>query len=307
VPNWVITGKLGAGKSLVAVSKIREALEQGRQVATNLDLRLDKLMPSWWTKGKVTRVPDFPLVADLDALGLGGDSRDERRFGLLVLDECAAWLNARSWGDRERHALITWFRHARKLRWSCMFLTQDIDDLDKQLRKALAEYVVWCRRLDRMKMAGYKMPRVHVGVVRYGTRPDAPVSERWVYRGSDLFEAYDTEQVFVPRDDPQAVVENQVLPMPGLDPANAAKRPTSWLARALGLARKVVARPVVAPVQWPQSVMQLAPDTRWQLARSLASRSDWAGVRPGAAQAISLGAANATLAGSASGATAGAA
>jgi len=243
-------------------------------------LFLDKMLPPWWKKGEVIRVPDFPTTDDLDALGIGGPDRNERKFGLLVLDECAAWLNARSWGDRERQKLITWFRHARKRRWSCMFLTQDIDDLDKQLRKALAEYVVWCRRLDRVKLSGLSLPRVHVGVCRYGTRPDSPVAERWVYRGTGLFAAYDTEQIFVPRDDPSAITENKKLPLPGDDAMKAKLRPKSIFARMFGIVPKPRPRP--EPKVWPESVSSLGPDERWQIARrlTLASPSAPANVVP---------------------------
>lgn len=38
MPAYVITGKLGAGKSLVAVSRIQQYILQGRKVATNVNL-----------------------------------------------------------------------------------------------------------------------------------------------------------------------------------------------------------------------------------------------------------------------------
>ncbi|WP_303314291.1 zonular occludens toxin domain-containing protein [Dickeya fangzhongdai] len=37
---YVVTGKLGSGKTLVAVGKIQEKLVSGCKVATNLDLRI---------------------------------------------------------------------------------------------------------------------------------------------------------------------------------------------------------------------------------------------------------------------------
>jgi len=41
---YFLTGKLGSGKTLCAVGKIRDYLEEGRAVATNLDLNLDELL-----------------------------------------------------------------------------------------------------------------------------------------------------------------------------------------------------------------------------------------------------------------------
>jgi hypothetical protein len=87
---------------------------------------------------------------------------------------------------------------------------QNISQVDKQLRDSLLEYVVRLNRLDRMKVpfisgalklmtAGAtdgNLPRVHVGVVRLGCLPDGIVADRWVFRGDDLNEAYNTTQVF---------------------------------------------------------------------------------------------------------------
>jgi len=82
--------------------------------------------------------------------------------------------------------------------------------VDKQLRDSVLEYVVRFTRLDRLKVpflspviqlatAGMhdgSMPRLHIGVVRLGSNPDAIVADRWVFRGDDLNKAYNTTQVF---------------------------------------------------------------------------------------------------------------
>ncbi len=39
-----LTGKLGSGKTLCVVGKIRDYLKQGRRVATNLDLNLTAML-----------------------------------------------------------------------------------------------------------------------------------------------------------------------------------------------------------------------------------------------------------------------
>lgn len=199
---YFITGKLGAGKSLAAVDKIREYLGQGRRVATNLDLYLDGMFPE--CRESAIRIPDKPRAEDMLALGQGYDSDDERdydekKFGLIVLDECGTWLNTREWNDKERRKLIDWFLHARKHRWDVMFLIQDIEACDTQLVRSLCEHLVICRRMDRFKLFRmFKLPRFHIANVYYGRTPEVLV-ERWNYRGTDLFQAYDTRQVF--RDD----------------------------------------------------------------------------------------------------------
>lgn len=195
---YFVTGKLGSGKSLVAVGKIRDYLSEGRRVATNLDLWLDDMFT--YHDQPAIRLPDKPRPEDMLALGPGYDSddprdNDESKYGLIVLDECGTWLNSREWNDKERRKLIDWFLHARKHRWDVIFLIQDIESCDAQIVRSLCEHLVVCRRMDRFKIMGIGLPRFHVANVYYGKTTEVPV-DRWTYRGTDLFSAYDTRQVF---------------------------------------------------------------------------------------------------------------
>lgn len=212
---YIITGRLGSGKTLVCVGKIRDYLLKGRPVATNLDVDLPVMFNPWFKRGNLMRVPDHPSREDLDAIGNGSDSPDESTFGALVLDECGTWFNSRSWADKTRQAVIDWLLHARKRGWDVFLIIQSLSMLDKQAREALAEFSVVCRRTDRFKFAGIHLPKVHLGFVRYGTLPTDAVVERWVYRGRELYRAYDTRQVFRPRGFPGAVEAVHSVLMPG--------------------------------------------------------------------------------------------
>lgn len=208
--DYIVTGKKGNGKSLVCVGKIRDALIAGRAVATNLDLNLDKLLPSHIKNVRCYRLPDYPTIEDMEAIGIGSDKLDESTYGLIVLDEGATFLNARDWADKKRQALLNWFVHSRKKRWESMFIAQSLDQLDKQLRSALADHHVVCKRLDKLRvpfvgpmtkhLLGVELrpPKVHVASVRYGLEHNALISDRWTYRGVSLYAGYDTEQVFDP-------------------------------------------------------------------------------------------------------------
>lgn len=232
---YAVTGKLGSGKGKGAVNQMRVYLRQGKRVATNFDLFLEHLMPST-DKGTVIRVPDKPAALDLYMIGSGnpyiqfepiiGQSKegltfstpdpkilpgfDESHNGLLVLDELGSWFNTRNFQDKGRAALLEYVIHMRKYGWDCLFLMQNISQVDKQLRDSVLEYVVRFTRLDRLKlpfvspliriftagMSDGSMPRMHIGVVRLGANPDAMVADRWVFRGDDLNKAYNTTQVF---------------------------------------------------------------------------------------------------------------
>jgi hypothetical protein len=206
---YFVTGKLGNGKSLVSVSRIREKLQQGLPVATNIDLNLSSLSTPMNKSIRVIRVPDKPTLFDLESIGVGNESYDESKNGLLVLDECGTWFNARNWQDKSRAAVNNWFLHARKLGWDVILIVQDISIVDNQAREALSEFTAFCKRLDNIRIpiigglldtvsAGLiKMPKLHIARVVYGSTPNDPLSDRWVYKGTDLYTAYDTKQIFI--------------------------------------------------------------------------------------------------------------
>jgi hypothetical protein len=205
---YIVTGKLGAGKTLSTIYKVQQYLQQGRPVASNVELYLDHLLPARKRDVTCYRIPAKPTVADLRAIGNGNATYDEDKNGLLVLDECGTWFNSRGWNDPTRREVIDWMLHARKLGWDVMLIVQDKELLDKQARDALAEHVVYCKRLDRFRIpivtslvkiftgADLRLPRLHVAIVKYGDSEQHPTVDRWFYRGSALYKGYDTKQVF---------------------------------------------------------------------------------------------------------------
>jgi hypothetical protein len=235
---YAITGKLGAGKGKAGISKLRQYLRADKPIATNCDVFLEHLAGSD-CRSTVTRVPDKPTATDLYMIGSGNkyvqftpnvqvqkdgtlkgfapvesptmlDGFDESHNGILLLDECASWLNTRNFQDKGRAEILEWFIHARKYGWDVFFVMQNISQVDKQLRDSLFEYVVRVSRLDRMRVpllsaaiqvgsAGAlsgAMPRVHIAVVRMGSSLEGLVADRWYFQGDDLHKAYNTTQVF---------------------------------------------------------------------------------------------------------------
>jgi len=207
---YIVTGKLGSGKSLVTVARIFDYLTSGRPVATNIDLNLHKLVNPDAKKTVVYRLPDKPTVKNFEEIGYGNLSADESKNGLIALDELGTWFNSRKWNDKERQPVIDWFLHARKRGWDVLLLVQDISIIDNQLRDALAEHVVYCKRFDRLKIPFFsplvsvlsfglfslRFPRIHCGVVKYGDSPNSPTVDTWLYRGTIWYKAYNTKQIF---------------------------------------------------------------------------------------------------------------
>lgn len=200
---YIVQGKLGTGKGKFVVGKMREALLAGKRVATNVDLYLEHLLPSD-SLASVVRVPDKPTAADLDSAGHGNpDSYDEERNGVLVLDELGSWLNARSFQNEHRAAILDWLIHARKKGWDVYLIVQNVDMIDKQVRVGLAEYLVKCIRADKIRipLIGQFMgkrgrfPRFHIAQISMADVPGIQVDKE-IFRGDDLHSAYDTRQIF---------------------------------------------------------------------------------------------------------------
>lgn len=204
---YSVEGKLGTGKTKFCVWRAQDAFEDGRVVASNVDLKPWLLAPR--VKARYIRLPDKPTADDFDAMGHGNpDSYDEDKNGVLILDELGTWLNSRSFQDKTRVGLIDWFIHARKKGWDVYLIVQDAGMIDKQIREALIEYECKCMRMDKVRIPiigtllaqfnkkwGY-LPKFHMVAARVGQGAQKVVAERWAFRGLDLHKAYDTRQVF---------------------------------------------------------------------------------------------------------------
>lgn len=205
----VVHGKLGVGKSKFAVWKMRQAMDQNRLVATNLNLNMDKLMPAQ-SKYCAIRLPDKPKASDLAALPHGNpDSYDEDKNGVMVLDELGSWMNSRSFQDKDRAGVIDWLIHSRKHGWDLYLLVQNLVMIDKQVREALCEYSIKIIRADKIKipLIGHllpgkmgRLPRFHLANISLVDVPGM-VTDREYFRGDDLHECYDTRQIFAENGD----------------------------------------------------------------------------------------------------------
>ena len=206
---YIVTGKLGGGKTLCSVGIIRDALLQGRKVATNIDLNVEHLLP--WQRKNITvfRLPDQLSADSFEVIGSGNNSYDEEMNGLLVLDEGGLSLNSRDYREKGRKEFIKWGVHSRKMGWDMYIIIQHIDALDKQIRDLFGEHVVTCSRFDRMRLPlvggllqflGFKgtYGKLHQATCRYGQNHQAMVTWRKRFVGNDLYQAYDTRQTYDP-------------------------------------------------------------------------------------------------------------
>lgn len=264
---FIVTGKLGAGKSLLAVQRAIDYGLEGRRIATNFHIDFARICTKPDThlaKCPVTVIPSIPTHDDLVMLGQGGQHEDTA--GALILDECAQFLNSRNWQGPEREKIINWMLHARKRRWDVFLIIQHERMLDKQIRDALAEYVVTIKRTDRMSVPflPVKLPRLHIGVVRYGLEANAPVADRWFTRGALPMQCYDTTQIF--EDDQPAYT---VLPATYTKFRNQPPKKSIIYRLRERVAGALARPPVRQPSDYIQRLRQLHPDIAMAYFRQL--------------------------------------
>lgn len=220
--DYLVSGKKGAGKSVYCVGVIRDALLAKKRVATNLDIYVDKLVPAS-CRTNFYRLPDRPSYEDMIAIGLGQDGVEEDDNGVMVLDEASAYLNARSWSDKSRQPFLDWIIHSRKYGWDIYFIAQGASQLDKQLRETQIEYHVGVKNTKKWPIPfltpifytlfGIRLtfPKLHLGIIKQGLDVHAlRVGRKW-FKGTDLYDAYDTQQIFYDPEHPKACALHTVL------------------------------------------------------------------------------------------------
>ncbi|MBY4675896.1 zonular occludens toxin domain-containing protein [Marinobacterium arenosum] len=148
----ILTGTLGAGKTATAVYlAVTRYLKKGRIVCTNVDFYPEHFKNKHDKSMRIYRLPDHPTADDLKNLPIGnkgliigpdgsympGPNYNARENSLLLLDELAQNMNTRDFNKKGRLELISIAVLLRKMGYDTLFLVQDIEMLDKQIRNSV--------------------------------------------------------------------------------------------------------------------------------------------------------------------------
>ncbi|GJL76959.1 zonular occludens toxin domain-containing protein [Nitrosomonas sp.] len=186
----IIVGSLGGGKTLRSIQLAEWFIRNNRRVATNVNIRLERLSDPDYYPSQVLRIPDKPTVDTLKHLGEGARKKGE--YGLLLMDELGIWMNSRTFGDKDRLGVIRFLIEARKRRWIIIFILQKVSMMDKQARE-LGATIHTCRSTKNIFALKF-LPKIHFVTVKNTLNVKAGATE--FYRAKRLYGAYDTEQRF---------------------------------------------------------------------------------------------------------------
>lgn len=210
-----IEGVKRSGKTKYAVDEIKPYLDSGRKVATNLDLNHELMSPN--SKSQILRMPDHPRYEDLEAIGYGypeleesEDNYDESKNGIVVIDELLTHLNSRSFRDKDRLKIVSWFVQMGKYGWDLILIGQDYEAIDSQLRTTVINQLINCKSgrnyfgfgfVNSMVTLAFdlmKIPKFHVARFYDGTSKGRKAHGYQFYIKEWTHQWYKTAQKFVP-------------------------------------------------------------------------------------------------------------
>ena len=149
----ITSGTLGGGKTYFEVDRMYQHVAAGGWAYTNIEIYPQKFAEALARDGLEF---DPKRLVFLE----GDPDRFHERISrgtadsqvLVVIDEAGLAFNARDWAKTDR-ALLTFNTLARKLDINLHYISQDIEDIDKQFRRKASKLWI-CRNLRHYRIGG---------------------------------------------------------------------------------------------------------------------------------------------------------
>lgn len=237
-PMYLIVGRRGSGKTLLAAEIAQARMKRGERVYANFDVELVKRVRG----GFVPVARAGRIYSLLDALDLGDCS--------VVIDEANLWVSARQWSKIPASVLSTW-QQSRKRGLSFVFTSQHEERVDKIVRE-LTDWILVCERPGILPkwLPFFRVKWTYleeIGAVRRGA--DCGVEYRWVpdrvFAGYDTCEELDPEQLESIHAYLEAVKRGEDPDELGI--ALPARREPVWIDAATGETTPWDSTPLTAP------------------------------------------------------------
>lgn len=174
---WGVTGNLGGGKTLSAVSLAVVAMQQGYFICSNVTLDCAAIRRDYGIPAERLYSHFSFTGEDFDPFALPAGSPRGTPGGkrvLVIMDECAEWIDQYTSTQTSPRIkrFLSWLRHSSKRSQDVILIVQRLDYLNKNIRILISKWLVvddlrvW--RLPVVKttlpfMGGYVMQRVFDG------------------------------------------------------------------------------------------------------------------------------------------------
>lgn len=142
---YMYSGTPGSGKSYHMAKDICMYYKKGRNIFLNFEVNteyLKQLYPK--SKAQVFMLDNRDLMYPFGLTGFSDnyhivtrDGRVKEKQSILFIDECNNNFDSRAWNEKGRKDWIKWFKEHRKDGFQVILCTQDIDDIDRKIRKVI--------------------------------------------------------------------------------------------------------------------------------------------------------------------------
>jgi hypothetical protein len=199
----IYEGKIGGGKTFLAVSRILAHLAKGGTVFTNVELRLEGVR-SYLVKHHGVELQDDAIrfLNEDESWNFHKYLRAGSELNTLcVIDEAHLWFNARDHAvtAATKRELITFLSQSRKLKVDVVFIVQAAENLDAQFRR-LAQEIWRMKDLQRFRipLLGISYPWPHTLAFRLDNGNMQVMEKKLLLRNKDIFDAYNTNALLRP-------------------------------------------------------------------------------------------------------------
>lgn len=213
----IFEGRIGGGKTYLAVTRMLAHLAKGGTVYTNVALNEEGC--------RAYLAKHYGVELEAGAINMFGehetfDFHKQLKQGtsdlptLCVIDEAHLWFNARDHmiTAASRRGLLTFMSQSRKLCVDVIMIVQAMENLDAQFRRLAQE--VW-RMKDMQKLVvpliGITYPWPHTFVFRMDAGAKLIMQKKIVRRSKDIFACYDTNALLRPVDFAGEIVPSRQL------------------------------------------------------------------------------------------------
>jgi len=131
---YLYSGTPGSGKSLNAAYKLIEWLKKGKSAICNFPID-----ETYFKKRKKVGKFIYMNNQELTVQALKDYAKANHKLNregqtLIIIDECAAMFNSRSWDNKNRMEWIYFFQQHRKLGFDVILISQSDRLIDRQIR-----------------------------------------------------------------------------------------------------------------------------------------------------------------------------